>query len=568
MPPLSSSATLEPEAPVEQKTNVHAGAEARSAVSGDPAPGTTADPRAGQSPIDDAALRGYPPIAPETPSFDVAALRRFLDGDQAAIKNRVRALLSRPEFRYYEGTDTVGLRERVFGWAKEIAKEGIGGLFMPKSVGGQDDLAQFMAAFETLGFHDVSLVIKFGVQFGLWGGSVLRLGTDYHHRKYLPATATMALPGCFAMTEIGHGSNVRDIETTATYDPVTQEFDLHSPTFTAGKNYIGNAGVHGKIATVFAQLKTRGESHGVHAFVVPIRDDAGRPLPGVRLEDNGEKLGLNGVDNGRVWFDHARVPRTELLDRYAQVAPDGAYTSSIASPAARFFTTLGTLVAGRISVGHSGLSIAKVGLAIAVRYGARRRQFGPAEGKPETILLDYPAHQRRLMPLLANAYALDAAFKHLTKTALTTGPGEFRQVETTAAALKAFSTWNTTHTLQTVPRGVRRRGLPGHQPLRRAQGRQRHLHHLRGRQHRAHATGRQEPAHRLCRHSSRARPKASSPAGRWTRNSGRCPTGTRSSAALSRNISCSTVLDPEGAFPAGARSGLAGGKPAQAAALA
>ena len=449
MPPLSPTATLEPEAPVEQKTNVHAGAAARSAVSGDPAPGTTADPRAGQSPIDDPALRGYPPIAPETPGFDVAALRRFLDGDQAAIKNRVRALLCRPEFRYYEGTDTVGLRERVFGWAKEIANQGIGGLLMPRSVGGQDDLAQFMAAFETLGFHDVSLVIKFGVQFGLWGGSVLRLGTDYHHQKYLPATATMALPGCFAMTEIGHGSNVRDIETTATYDPAAGEFDLHSPTFTAGKNYIGNAGVDGKIATVFAQLKTPGESHGVHAFVVPIRDDAGRPLPGVRLEDNGEKLGLNGVDNGRLWFDHVRVPRAELLDRYAQVAPDGAYTSGIASPAARFFTTLGTLVAGRISVGHSALSIAKVGLAIAVRYGARRRQFGPAEGKPETILLDYPAHQRRLMPLLANAYALDAAFKHLTATALTTAPGEFRQVETTAAALKAFSTWNTTHTLQT-----------------------------------------------------------------------------------------------------------------------
>ena len=449
MPPLPSTTTLEPAASAEQKTNVHARAADRSAVSGDPAPGTAADPRAGQSPIDDPALRGYPPIAPETPGFDVAAMRSFLDGEQAAIKNRVRALLCRPEFRYYEGTDKDGLREKVFGWAKEIANQGIGSLYMPKSVGGQDDLAQFMAAFETLGFHDISLVIKFGVQFGLWGGSVLRLGTDYHHQKYLPATATMELPGCFAMTEIGHGSNVRDIETTATYDPAAQQFDLHSPTFTAGKNYIGNAGVHGRIATVFAQLKTGGESHGVHAFVVPIRDDAGRPLPGVRLEDNGEKLGLNGVDNGRIWFDHVRVPRAEMLDKYAQVAPDGSYTSSIPSAAARFFTTLGTLVAGRISVGHSGLSIAKAGLAIAVRYGARRRQFGPSEGQPETILLDYPAHQRRLMPLLANAYALDAAFKHLTRTALSTGPGEFRQVETTAAALKAFSTWNTTHTLQT-----------------------------------------------------------------------------------------------------------------------
>ncbi len=422
----------------------------RAAMSGDPAPGTSADPRAGQQPIDEPWLRGYPPIEAETLSFDPAAMRTLLDGEQAAVKNRVRTMLSQPSFRYYGGTDKEGLRTKVFEWTREIARQGIGFLYLPKSVGGSDDLAGFMAAFETLGFHDISLVIKFGVQFGLWGGSVLRLGTDYHHQKYLPATATVDLPGCFAMTEIGHGSNVRDIETTATYDPATGEFDLHSPTFTAGKNYIGNAAVHGRIATVFAQLHTRGEHHGVHAFVVPIRDETGNPLPGIRTEDNGQKLGLNGVDNGRLWFDHVRVPRAEMLDKFAQVAADGGYTSSISSPAARFFTTLGTLVAGRISVGHSGLSIAKSGLAIAVRYGARRRQFGPTEGQPETILLDYPAHQRRLMPLLANTYALDFAFKDLTKTALTTDAANFRQVETTAAGLKAFSTWNTTHTLQTA----------------------------------------------------------------------------------------------------------------------
>ena len=432
-----------------EETGVYAASEPRSAVVGDPAPGTSADPRAGQRPIDVPFLRGYPPIIQDAPSFEPAAMQRLLDGEQAEIKNRVRQILSQPAFRYYAGTDKDGLRDKVMVWTKELARHGIGGLYLPKSVGGQEDVAGFMAAFETLGFHDISLVIKFGVQFGLWGGSVWRLGTDYHHRKYLPAMASVELPGCFAMTEIGHGSNVRDLETVAVYDPATQEFDLHSPTFTSGKNYIGNAGVHGKIATVFAQLETRGERHGVHAFVVPLRDDEGHPLPGIRLEDNGEKLGLNGVDNGRIWFDHVRVPRVELLDRFAQVAADGSYSSSIKNPAARFFTTLGTLVGGRVSVGHSGLSIAKSGIAVAVRYGARRRQFGPAEGQSESILLDYPAHQRRLMPLLANAYALDFAFKHLTKLALTTSPETYRQVETAAAGLKSFSTWNTTHTLQT-----------------------------------------------------------------------------------------------------------------------
>ena len=376
-----------------EETNVHAPATDRSAVSGDPAPGTAADPKEGQEPIDEPWLRGYPPIVQDAPSFEVAAMQRLLDGDQAEIKNKIRAILSRPDFHYYPETDTPGLRERVLEWTRELARQDVGWLFLPKSIGGKEDLAAFMAAFETLGFHDISLVIKFGVQFGLWGGSVLRLGTDYHHRKYLPATAKCDLLGCFAMTEIGHGSNVRELETTATYDPATESFTLHSPTFTAGKNYIGNAGQHGTIATVFAQLETRGERHGVHAFVVPIRDAEGRPLPGVRLEDNGQKLGMNGVDNGRIWLDHVRVPRAEMLDRFAQVAADGTYASTIKNPAARFFTTLGTLVGGRVSVGHSALSIAKTGLAIAVRYASRRRQFG-ADNQPETILLDYPAHQR------------------------------------------------------------------------------------------------------------------------------------------------------------------------------
>lgn len=433
------------------KVNVHAPADhAPSAFVGDPAPGTQqATPAEGQSPIDEPWLRGYPPVVQTPPSFRPADMQRLLDGDQADVKDRMRMLLSQPAFRYYAGTDKEGLRDKVFGWCKEIARQGFGGLAAPKSCGGEDDVQKFMAAFEILGFHDISLVIKFGVQFGLWGGSVLRLGTDYHHQKYLPATSSLDLAGCFAMTEIGHGSNVAGLETTATYDPATETFDLHSPTFTAGKNYIGNAAVHGRIATVFAQLETAGERHGVHAFVVPIRDDLGNPLPGVRIEDNGQKLGMNGVDNGRLWFDHVRVPRVEMLDRFAQVAADGTYASKIANPAARFFTTIGTLVGGRVSVGHSGNSIAKAGLAIAIRYAARRRQFGPPKGKSETLLLDYPAHQRRLMPFLANVYALDFAFKDLTRLNATARPENYRTVETTAAGLKAFATWNMTAALQT-----------------------------------------------------------------------------------------------------------------------
>src|SRR5690606_9495509 len=124
--------------------------------------------------------------------------------------------------------------------------------------------------------------------------------------------------------------------------------------------------------------EARGARHGVHAFVVPIRNEQGTPVDGVHIEDCGEKMGLNGVDNGRISFDHVRVPRENLLDRFARVDRDGSYSSPIANPNKRFFTMLGTLVGGRIAVAKGGLSASKVALAVAVRYGDTRRQFGPA----------------------------------------------------------------------------------------------------------------------------------------------------------------------------------------------
>ena len=277
-----------------------------------------------------------------------------------------------------------------------------------------------------------------GVQFGLFGGSILQLGSSQHHQEYLPAIGTLELPGCFAMTETGHGSNVHDLETVARYDPQTEEFIIHTPNLSARKDYIGNAALHGRLATVFAQLEIGAQRHGVHAFLVPIREDDGTPCVGVGIEDCGEKLGLNGVDNGRLWFDGVRIPRSNLLDRFAQVGPDGIYSSPIASPTKRFFVMLGTLVGGRVSVALAASSASKSALTIAVRYGARRRQFGP-EGEAETVLLDFRTHQRRLMPRLATTYALDFALKRLVTEYVGSTADSRREVEALAAGLKPMT---------------------------------------------------------------------------------------------------------------------------------
>lgn len=382
--------------------------------------------------------------------FSVEALQQLIEGSSAQMKARVFQLLGDPAFSYTRIPEASHeYRELVLEWTQFLADQGMGALSYPPQVGGGGAMRDYITVFETLGHHDMSLLIKFGVQFGLFGGAILNLGTTAHHQAYLPDTGTLALPGCFAMTEANHGSNVRELETTATYDPKTESFVIHTPHREAFKEYIGNAAAHARMAVVFAQLYTMGECFGVHAFVVPVRDDAGRAKPGVRIGDSGHKLGLNGVDNGRLWFNQVRIPRKNLLDRFGQVAETGEYASSIPSESARFFTMLGTLVGGRICVPMGGLSATKSGLTIAIRYAHRRRQFGKT-GEPEVPIISYPSHQQRLMPLLAKTYVLDIVQKRLAdRYERERHSGEIsRELENLAAGIKAISSWHTTASLQ------------------------------------------------------------------------------------------------------------------------
>ncbi|MDQ6775419.1 MAG: acyl-CoA dehydrogenase family protein [Actinomycetota bacterium] len=433
-----------------------------------------------------------------TTSFSPAALQRLLDGPYAKLRELVRERLARPEFAPMIALPSPEYREWVFERAKALAAEGGTALGFPVEYGGAGNPGANVASFETLALGDLSLLVKVGVQFGLWGGVVQQLGTKPHHDRYLADIATLALPGCFAMTETGHGSNVQALGTTATYDAATGEFVVDTPAEDARKEYIGNAACHGRLAAVFAQLIVGEESHGVHALVVPLRDEHGNVCDGVRIEDSGEKMGLGGVDNGRIWFDSVRVPRDALLNRYGDVSADGRYTSPIDSANKRFFTMLGALVQGRVSISSASVTTAKTALTIAVRYGLRRRQFGPPGGD-EVAILDYRTHQRRLMPALAKTYALHFAQQELTSKfhAVFSGGAEEsdpaaagvsgvdppagagpaasgfdlpatsqaqpdgmpqaadapdrdrRELESLAAAMKATTSWHAVHTIQT-----------------------------------------------------------------------------------------------------------------------
>jgi acyl-CoA oxidase len=384
------------------------------------------------------------------------ALREVLDGRWAHIRQEARRDLPADLFDSPAGLSTEEHRERTLAQLLGLAASGLTGRGFAKEYGGEGDVGGSIVSVEMIAFADLSLMVKAGVQWGLFGGAVQALGTQHHHAEYLPRIISGELLGCFAMTETGHGSDVAALRTTATYDANTDELVVNTPDDAARKDYIGNAARDGRLAVVFAQLLTGGQSHGVHAVLVPIRDDAGKPLPGIRIEDCGRKAGLNGVDNGRLWFDQVRVPRTALLDRFGQVAADGSYTSPIDNPSRRFFTMLGTLVRGRISVAAASASATKTALTIATRYAEQRRQFARPGSTDEVALMDYVAHQRRLIPALATTYALHFAQEELVQSLdelHQSGPESLdelaqRELETRAAGLKAVTTWHATATIQ------------------------------------------------------------------------------------------------------------------------
>ncbi|SEA50622.1 Acyl-coenzyme A oxidase [Flavobacterium gillisiae] len=379
--------------------------------------------------------------------FEIEKLTQILDGKQGEIIKKVKTIISRPEFAYETSTDTAVYREKVFDWCKILAKEKLGNMAYPKEYGGGDNIQDYFAIMETLSYHDLSLVIKFGVQFGLWGMSIQSLGTEKHYSKYLKNIGTLQLPGCFAMTETNHGSNVKGIETTATYSHKNQTFTIHTPHEKAQKEYIGNAAIHGQMATVFAKLIIDETDYGVNAFIVPLRDANNTILKGVTIGDCGLKMGLNGVDNGTIRFENVVIPKENMLDRFASVTDKGEFESPIPSDNRRFFTMLGTLVGGRIGIPRSALAAAKSGLTIAIRYSDQRRQFGP-EGGSEVPILNYRIHQRRLLPLLAKTYAIHFALQYVTQRFINKSESEMPEIEALAAGMKAYSTWSTTAILQ------------------------------------------------------------------------------------------------------------------------
>lgn len=381
-------------------------------------------------------------------------LQDLVLGPWADDRRQMRKIMEEPIFHDQFDLSLAEHRELTLAQIQELADRKLIGKAYPEEFGGQSNPGGNVAGFAEMFHANPSMQIKGGVQWGLFGSAILTLGNDEQHKQWLPGVLSLELPGVYAMTEIGHGSDVGNIDTTATYIPEDDEFEIHTPFRAAWKEFLGNAALHGKAAVVFAQLITKNVNYGVHAFFVPLRDDDGNLLPGVGCEDDGVKGGLNGIDNGRLHFTHVRIPRGNLLNKLGDVAANGDFSTSIPSSGRRFFTMLGALVQGRVSLATTAANASALALTGAITYGNQRRQFNAASDIEEQVLLDYGLHQRRLIDRLARTYAdifttNDLLEKFHEVFSGTDDTDDNRQeLETLAAGIKAVSTWNAMDTFQ------------------------------------------------------------------------------------------------------------------------
>ncbi|KAK6478137.1 peroxisomal acyl-coenzyme A oxidase 1 isoform X1 [Huso huso] len=282
------------------------------------------------------------------------------------------------------------------------------------------------------------------LHLGMFLPTLLNQATAEQQDHFFMQAWNLEIIGTYAQTEMGHGTHIRGLETTATYDPSTQEFVLNSPTISSIKWWPGGLGKTSNHAIVLAQLYTQGQCRGLHPFIVPIRAmGTHEPLPGVVVGDIGPKFGFDEVDNGFLKLENVRIPRMNMLMKYSKVAPDGSY---VKPPSDKL--TYGTMVFIRsMIVGDSARSLSKA-CTIAIRYSVVRHQSELRQGEPEPQILDYQTQQYKLLPLLATAYAFHCVGQYMTQTYhRITGDisqGDFSQLpelHALSAGLKAFTTW-------------------------------------------------------------------------------------------------------------------------------
>lgn len=308
---------------------------------------------------------------------------------------------------------------------------------------------EFENRLSLLSVSDPALGTRVGINLALFCNAIRGNGSNEQVDYWLRERGTVKLRdiyGCFAMTELGHGSNVAGLQTTATYNPERQTFVINTPELSATKWWIGGAAHSANHAAVYARLISGGEDYGVKVFVVQLRDNNFDLLPGVSIGDIGSKMGRDAIDNGWIQFNDVEIPREYMLQRFTTIDPDGTVNLT---PLEQI--SYSALIQGRVSmVGDSFRHGARY-ITIALRYAIGRQQFGSPDN--ENQIIDYTLHQYRLVPYLALVYLLGPgsqklmedyrvilndlyAAKNIKKSIF-----DLKNLFVSSASLKATNTW-------------------------------------------------------------------------------------------------------------------------------
>ncbi|KAG2181992.1 hypothetical protein INT43_006918, partial [Umbelopsis isabellina] len=380
-------------------------------------------------------------LARQNPAFDINLMENFLIGGEEALSEREegRAILEKEPL--FEKSQLVFMsREERLRHGIKVATRLIE---LWEEHGWSPD--QFAAVIRSIDMMTPLLSAFIPV--------ILSQGSDEQVQKWIGAALKHSIIGCYAQTELGHGSNVAGLMTTATFDRHSDEFVLHSPSLAAAKWWIGGLGVLATHAVVQAQLIIDGKNYGPHIFVSPIRDpETHKPEPNILVGDIGPKAygGFASMDNGYLLFKEHRIPRENMLMKFAKVDKDGVYRPPVHSK-----LSYGSMVKLRaMMVPEAGWKLGQA-LTVSVRYCTVRRQFQPANlnkadeptAGPESQVISYSGVQHRLFPLISVAYGLIIAgftvtrlFDEMTEQLAVEDATLLPQVHVLTCGLKSWGT--------------------------------------------------------------------------------------------------------------------------------
>lgn len=374
-------------------------------------------------------------------SFNARELEALLHGgaDMVHLRRRIADVMT--------SQDVFSKRGKYFLERDELYKSTLAKyLALPKAVTSMKEKDPIQVARIMREFIDEPGGLD--LHLGMFIPTIQGQGDEEQRKYWIPKCVKLECIGTYAQTELGHGTYLRGLETTATYDESSEEFIIHSPTLTSTKWWPGGLGKTSTHAVVMARLFTKGKDHGVHPFIVQIRENKNHePLPGCTIGDIGNKMGYNAVDNGFLRFDHVRVPRRAMLMGHSKVEADGTY---IPAPVAK--VSYGTMVFIRSDIVMNAALFMKKAVTIAIRYNLVRRQSNvhPNSGK-ECQVIDYQHSQRTLFPILAKAFAFHCTsdfmrrmyFEFQKKSRKDQDFSALPELHATSSGLKAYCSWET-----------------------------------------------------------------------------------------------------------------------------